>query len=69
MLVILGIIIIGLWIFYNQQVANVAREAARYAAIHSSTAPCPTASGVATRTSLRNRGPTAGPRPPTAWRR
>ncbi len=44
MLVILGIIVIGLWIFYNQQVTNVAREAARYAAIHSSTAPCPTAS-------------------------
>jgi hypothetical protein len=44
LLVILGIIVIGLWIFYQQQVTNVAREAARYAAIHSSTAPCPTAS-------------------------
>ena len=35
----------------------------------SSTAPCPTASGVATRTSRRNRGPTAGPRPPSTCRR
>jgi hypothetical protein len=42
MLVVLGIIVIGLWVFYNQQISNVAREAARYAAIHSSTAPCPT---------------------------
>ncbi len=43
-LVLLGIIVIGLWIFYNQQLTNVAREAARYAAIHSATSPCPTAS-------------------------
>ena len=40
--VIFGIIALGLWVFYQQQVANVAREAARFAAIHSSTAPCPT---------------------------
>ena len=33
-----------LWVFYQQQLTNVAREAARYAAIHSSTAICPTAS-------------------------
>ncbi len=42
MTVIFGIIAIGLWIFYQQQVTNVAREAARFAAIHSATAPCPT---------------------------
>jgi hypothetical protein len=39
---IFGIFSIGLWVFYQQQVTNVAREAARYAAIHSATAPCPT---------------------------
>jgi hypothetical protein len=39
---IVGIISIGLWVFYQQQVTNVARAAARHAAIHSSTAPCPT---------------------------
>jgi TadE-like protein len=43
-MVIFGIIIIGLGIFYQQQVTNAAREAARYAAIHSATAQCPTAS-------------------------
>lgn len=41
-LVLLGIIVLGLWVFYQQQITNVAREAARYAAIHSSTSPCPT---------------------------
>ncbi len=44
MMLIFGIISIGLWVFYQQQLTNVAREAARYAAIHSSTAICPTAS-------------------------
>ena len=44
MSVIFGIIVFGLWVFYQQQLTNVAREAARYAAIHSSTAICPTSS-------------------------
>lgn len=44
LLVIFGIIVLGLWIFFQQQITNVAREAARYAALHSSTAACPTAS-------------------------
>ncbi len=43
-LVIFGIISLGLWVFYQQQATNVAREAARYAAIHSSEAVCPTSS-------------------------
>jgi hypothetical protein len=44
MLVIFGIIVLGLWVFYQQQITNVAREGARFAAIHSSTAICPTSS-------------------------
>ncbi len=44
LLVLFAIIILGLFVFYQQQVTNVAREAARHAAIHSSTALCPTAS-------------------------
>jgi hypothetical protein len=44
LLLVFGIISVGLWVFYQQQLANVAREAARHAAIHSSTAVCPTAS-------------------------
>jgi hypothetical protein len=44
LLALFGILVVGLWIFYQQQVTNSAREAARYAAIHSSSAPCPTVS-------------------------
>ena len=43
-MVLFGIVILGLGVFYQQQVTNAAREAARYAAIHSATAQCPTAS-------------------------
>lgn len=43
-LVLFGIISLGLWVFYQQQLSNAAREAARYAAIHSSSAQCPTVS-------------------------
>jgi hypothetical protein len=41
-LVLFSIITFGLYVFYNQQLANAAREASRYAAVHSSTAQCPT---------------------------
>jgi hypothetical protein len=33
---------LGVGVFYQQQLTNAAREAARYAAIHSATAVCPT---------------------------
>jgi hypothetical protein len=39
-----GIITLGIGVFYQQQVANAAREAARYASIHSATAQCPVSS-------------------------
>jgi hypothetical protein len=39
-----GIITFGMGVFFQQQVANAAREAARYAAIHSATSQCPTTS-------------------------
>ncbi len=39
-----GVISLGLYVFYQQQVTNAAREAARYASIHSATAQCPTVS-------------------------
>ncbi len=44
LVVFMGIIVIGIGVFYQQQVTNAAREAARYAAIHSATAQCPTVS-------------------------
>lgn len=39
-----GIITLGIGVFVQQQVTNAAREAARYAAIHSETSQCPTIS-------------------------
>ena len=44
LLVIFAIIVIGLYVFYQQEVTNIAREASRFASIHSSTSACPTAS-------------------------
>jgi hypothetical protein len=44
LLVLFTIIVLGLYVFYQQQLNTAAREAARYAAIHSATAQCPTAS-------------------------
>jgi Flp pilus assembly protein TadG len=43
-LVVGGIIVFGIGVFYQQQLNNAAREAARYAAIHSATSQCPTTS-------------------------
>jgi hypothetical protein len=46
-MVIFGIIVFGMALFYQQQVTNAAREGARYAAIHSATSRCPTVSNLA----------------------
>jgi TadE-like protein len=43
-LLLFSIIVFGLFVFYNEQLANATREAARYASVHSSTAQCPTVS-------------------------
>lgn len=45
-MLLVGIIVLGTGIFYQQQVANAAREGARYAAIHSATAQCTTSSSL-----------------------
>ncbi len=39
-----GILTFGIGVFYQQQLDNAAREAARFAAIHSATSQCPTTS-------------------------
>src|SRR4051794_16158867 len=44
LLVLFSVISFGMYIFYNQQLTNAAREGARYAVVHSSTAVCPTVS-------------------------
>jgi hypothetical protein len=40
-MVVVGIIVLGIIVFYNQQLTNAAREAARFAAISSASAQCP----------------------------
>lgn len=45
-LVLGGIIVFGVGVFYQQQLTNAAREAARYASIHSATSQCPTTSWI-----------------------
>jgi hypothetical protein len=41
-MVLTGVIVLGVIVFYNQQLTNAAREAARFAAIHSASDPfCP----------------------------
>jgi hypothetical protein len=44
--VLVGIIVLGMAVFFQQQVTNAAREAARFAATHSATAQCPTTSNL-----------------------
>jgi Flp pilus assembly protein TadG len=46
-MLLVGIISLGIGVFYQQQLTNAAREAARYASIHSATAQCPTVSTLA----------------------
>ena len=41
-MLLMGIIILGIGVFYQQQITNAAREAARYASVHSATALRPT---------------------------
>ena len=43
-MVLVGVIVLGTVVFYNQQLTNAAREAARFAAVHSATAQCPVVS-------------------------
>lgn len=43
-MVIFGIIILGIGVFYQQQVAHAAREAARFAVVNTGSAQCPTVS-------------------------
>lgn len=44
LMVLVGIIVLGLGLFYQQQITNAARETARYAAIHSATSLDPVCS-------------------------
>ena len=43
-MVIFGIIVVGIGVFYQQQLTNAAREAARFATVNTGSAQCPTVS-------------------------
>lgn len=45
-MVIFGIIILGIGVFYQQQITHAAREAARFAAVNSGSSQCPTVSNL-----------------------
>jgi hypothetical protein len=45
-MVLTGIIVLGLIVFFNQQLSNAAREGARFAAIGSASAQCPVVSTI-----------------------
>lgn len=66
-LILMSIITFGLYIFYNQQLTNAAREAARYAAVHSSTAQCPTVSRLAPPPQIKPRTYVACDTPDAGW--
>lgn len=44
LMVLMGVIVLGIVVFYNQQLTNAAREAARFAVVGSATAQCPVVS-------------------------
>ena len=46
LMLLFSVLVFGLYVFYNQQLESAAREAARYASVHSSTAQCPTVSQI-----------------------
>lgn len=45
-MLLVGIIVLGFGVFLHQEVTNAARDAARYAILHSGTAQCPTVSNL-----------------------
>src|SRR4051812_2722062 len=68
-LVLFSIITFGLFVFYSQQLENAAREAARYAAVHSSTAQCPTVSQLDPGADVRPNGYFRCDAPEDGWSR
>lgn len=68
-LLLFSIIVLGLWVFYNQQLENAAREAARYAATHSASAQCPTVSLVDPPDSIKPNGYFRCDAPENGWPR
>jgi TadE-like protein len=66
-LVFFGIIVLGIGVFYQQQLTNAAREAARYASIHSGSASKPTVSWLEPQGSMKPLSYDRYDRPEDSW--
>jgi hypothetical protein len=66
-MVLVGIISLGIGVFYQQQVTNAAREAARFASIHSATAQRPTVSWLDPSEPMQPDGYYRWDRPEDSW--
>lgn len=66
-MVLVGVIVLGIVVFYNQQLSNAAREAARFAAVHSGSAQCPVVSNLAPPDADPNTGHTGAWAPPISY--
>lgn len=69
LMVLFSVISFGLYVFYNQQLQNAAREGARWAVTHSATAVCPVVSRLDPPSSLLPAGSTYNrcDAPATGW--
>lgn len=67
LMVLVGVIVLGIVVFYNQQLSNAAREAARFAAVHSASAQCPVASNLNPPDTDPNTGHTGAWAPPISY--
>ena len=66
-MVIFGIIILGIGVFYQQQVAHAAREAARFAIVNTGSAQCPVVSNLEADPATRPDSYWACDPPATRW--
>lgn len=66
-MVLFGIIILGTGVFYQQQISHAAREAARFAVVHSGSAQCPTVSNLEADPAIRPTSYWACDPPATRW--
>ena len=66
-MVLVGVIVLGIVVFYNQQLTNAAREAARFASVHSASAQCPVVSTLAPAGVDSGTGHTGAVAPPVSY--
>jgi TadE-like protein len=66
-LALVGSIVVGMFLFYQAQVTNAAREGARFAVVHSATAQCPTVSWKDPNLAALSLGTYARCDPPPSW--